>query len=122
MKVCVPVKENQGLESIPYNHFGSAPIFLIYNLENGELKEINNNDLHHQHGMCQPLKALSGEQVDVILVAGIGAGALMKLQSQGIKVYKVGNGSISDNIQLLKENQLMEFSTQNSCNHHGCGH
>lgn len=122
MKVCIPVKEDKGLESIPYNHFGTAPIFLIYNSENGDLKAINNNDLHHQHGMCQPLKALSGEQVDVVLVGGIGAGALTKLQSQGIKIYRVGNGSVSDNIQLLKENQLVEFSAKNSCNHHGCSH
>jgi len=122
MKIGIPVKENQGLESVPYNHFGTAPMFIIYNLENEELKVIGNNDLHHQHGMCQPMKALAGEQVDAILVGGIGAGALVKLQSQGIKVYKVANGSVSDNIDLLKRNELMEFSVKNSCDHHGCEH
>lgn len=122
MKIAIPVKENQGLESVPYNHFGTAPMFIIYNLENEELKVIGNNDLHHQHGMCQPMKALAGEQVDAILVGGIGAGALVKLQSQGIKVYKVANGSVSDNIDLLKRNELMEFSVKHSCDHHDCAH
>lgn len=122
MKIGIPVKEDKGLESVPYNHFGTAPMFIIYNLENEELKVINNNDMHHQHGMCQPLKALAGEQVDAILVGGIGAGALVKLQSQGIKVYKVENGSLSENIDLLKRNELMEFSANHSCNHHGCSH
>ncbi|WZL72353.1 NifB/NifX family molybdenum-iron cluster-binding protein [Clostridiaceae bacterium 35-E11] len=122
MKVCIPVKENNGLESIAYNHFGSAPFFLIYDLEKEEIKVIENEDLHHAHGMCQPLKALGGEAVDAILVGGIGAGALMKLNNQGIKVYKVAGETVSQNIELLKRDKLMEFSANHSCNHHGCNH
>jgi len=71
MKVCIPIQESKGLESIAYDHFGSAPFFLIYDLETEEVKVIQNEDLHHAHGMCQPLKALAGETVDVILVGGI---------------------------------------------------
>ena len=94
MKICIPIKENKGIDSIAYNHFGTAPFFLIYDLDNENLKTIENDDLNHQHGMCQPLKALGGENVDAILVGGIGAGALMKLNNQGIKVYKVENDSV----------------------------
>lgn len=121
MRVCVPVKENNGLESIAYNHFGSAPFFLICDLESKEIKVIENGDLHHAHGMCQPLKALAGETVDAILVGGIGAGALMKLNNQGIKVYKVADETVARNIELLNQNELGEFSANNSCNHHDCG-
>lgn len=122
MKVCIPVEENKGLDSITYDHFGSAPFFLIYDLEKEALKVIENQDLHHAHGMCQPLKALGGVEVDAILVGGIGAGALMKLNNQGVKVYKVTNQTALQNIELLKRNELMEFSMNNCCNHHGCGH
>jgi predicted Fe-Mo cluster-binding NifX family protein len=121
MKVCVPVQENKGLESVAYNHFGSAPYFLIIDLENEEIKAINNGDAHHEHGMCQPLKALGGEKVDAILVGGIGAGALMKLNAQGVKAYRVEEGTVAQNIEAFKKNQLPMFSVQNSCNHHGCG-
>ncbi|MFZ5944707.1 MAG: NifB/NifX family molybdenum-iron cluster-binding protein [Bacillota bacterium] len=122
MKVCIPVKESKGLDSIAYSHFGSAPFFLIYDLDTVEIKVIENGDLHHTHGMCQPLKALGGETVDAILVGGIGAGALMKLNNQGIKVYKVADDTVLKNVQLLKENELPEFSVNNSCSHHDCGH
>jgi predicted Fe-Mo cluster-binding NifX family protein len=122
MKVCIPIKENKGLDSTAYNHFGTAPFFLIYDLENEEMKVIENGDLHHSHGMCQPLKALGGEKVDAILVVGIGAGALMKLSNQGVKAYKVSNETVLKNIELLKSNQLTEFSINNSCNHHDCNH
>lgn len=122
MKLCIPLKEDKGLESIPYNHFGSAPLFMIYDNETEEVKVIANNDLHHQHGMCHPEKALGGEPVDAILVAGIGAGALKKLQLKEIKVFKVENGTVLDNINLLKEGKLTEFSVKHSCNHHDCAH
>ena len=122
MKVCIPVKENKGLDSVPYNHFGSAPFFLIYDLEKEEIKVIDNGDLNHVHGMCQPLKAISGEEIDAVLVGGIGAGALMKLKNQGIKAYRVAEESLLKNIELLKKNELMEFSGDNSCSSHDCGH
>lgn len=122
MRVCIPVEENRGESSIAYNHFGSAPFFLIYNLESKEIKVINNGDLNHAHGMCQPLKALGGEQIDVILVGGIGGGALVKLNNQGIKVYEVSNGTVLQNIELLKSAKLREFLLSNSCNQHGCSH
>ncbi|MDJ0305559.1 NifB/NifX family molybdenum-iron cluster-binding protein [Dehalobacter sp.] len=120
MKICIPVKEDKGLESIPYDHFGSAPFFLIYDLDKEEMKVIDNGDSQHEHGMCQPLKALGGEQVDAILVGGIGAGALMKLNAQGVRAFRVDNATVSGNIQLFLDNQLPEFSAMNSCSHHGC--
>ncbi|MDW8801575.1 NifB/NifX family molybdenum-iron cluster-binding protein [Clostridium sp. A1-XYC3] len=122
MKVCVPVKENKGLDSVPFNHFGTAPLFLIYDSEKEELKAIQNGDLNHQHGMCQPMKALSGEEVDAILVGGIGAGAINKLTARGIKVYRAVNETVLKNIELLKKSELMEFSINNTCNHHDCEH
>lgn len=122
MRICIPIQEDKGLDSIVYNHFGSAPFFLIYDLEKEEMKVIENEDLHHAHGMCQPLKALGGETVEAILVGGIGAGALMKLNNQGVSAYRVTDGTALQNIERLKRNELAVFSVNNSCNHHDCGH
>lgn len=123
MKICLPVQEDKGLESIPYNHFGSAPYFLIYNTENGDIKVIGNGDMHHKHGMCEPLKALRGESIDAVLVGGIGQGALMKLNLQGIHVYRAVPGTVADNVKLLEKDELPEFMPGHTCNHGGgCSH
>jgi predicted Fe-Mo cluster-binding NifX family protein len=122
MKVCIPIKDNKGLSSIAHNHFGSSPLFMIYDTDTEITKVIENGDLHHTHGMCQPLKALAGEAVDAILVSGIGAGALTKLNNQGVKAYRVENKTVLENIELLKKNILPEFSLEGSCSHHDCGH
>ncbi|MGL5314951.1 MAG: NifB/NifX family molybdenum-iron cluster-binding protein [Peptostreptococcaceae bacterium] len=122
MKICVPVEVNEGLDSKPFGHFGSAPMFVVCDLESGEVNKIENGDLGHEHGKCQPLKALSGTAVDAVIVGGIGQGAIVKLNQMGIKVYKAQADTIGDNINLLKENKLQEFSMNHTCSHDGCGH
>lgn len=122
MKICIPVKENNGLESIPYNHFGSAPFFLVVDTETNDVTAINNGDLNHEHGKCQPIKAIGGADIDVVLVLGIGAGAINKLNSMGVKVFKANPTSLKENIELFNDNKLIEFSPANSCTGHNCGH
>jgi len=107
MKICFPTETLQGLESRVYEHFGSTPGFVIVDTESKSVQEINNNDLHHAHGMCQPLKALGAREVDAVAVGGIGMGALMKLQAQGIRVFRVTQGTVGQNVQfILKKNLL----------------
>ena len=122
MKVCFPVKSNEGMSSIPYNHFGSAPEFIICDLETNNVKAIGNGDLGHEHGKCQPIKALSGEVVDAVVVGGIGKGAIVKLNSMGIKVYQSIEGTIEENVNSLKIGELKEFDSNHTCNHDGCSH
>ncbi len=122
MKICIPVEKNIGLDSKPYSHFGSAPLFIICDLENNEITELNNQDLDHEHGKCQPLKALSGIMVDAVIVGGIGQGAINKLNSMDIKVYKATESTIKENLDLYKENKLVEFPSDHTCSHDGCGH
>jgi len=88
MKICFPVESNKGLESNVYDHFGSAPTFVIFNTETKSHEIINNQNLEHEHGKCSPVKALAGKVVDAIVVGGIGAGAVNKLNNMGIKVYR----------------------------------
>lgn len=122
MKVCFPVKCDEGMKSIPYGHFGTAPLFVMCDLETNEVKAIGNGDLGHEHGKCQPIKALSGETVDAVIVGGIGAGAITKLNSMGIKVYKAVEGNIEENLELLKKAELKEFPSTHTCSHDGCHH
>ncbi len=122
MKVCIPVEVNEGLESKPFGHFGSAPMFVVYDLESDKLSQINNGDLGHEHGKCQPIKALSGNIVDAVIVGGIGQGAIVKLNSMGIKVFKAQANTIKENIELFKANKLNEFPSNHTCSHDGCGH
>jgi predicted Fe-Mo cluster-binding NifX family protein len=124
MKVCFPVQTDQGMESQVFNHFGSAPIFILVNTEEKSVQQISNRDLNHVHGACNPIMALDGQKVDALVVGGIGGGALMKLNAMGVKVFGAEAQTVKENLELFKENKLQELSMENSCRAHagGCGH
>ena len=124
MKVGFAVQTNEGIESKVYDHFGSAPAFIIVDTEGKEVMTVDNKDLHHVHGTCNPIMALDGKTVNAMVVGGIGAGALTKLNGLGIKVYGAGAPTVRENLSLLSENKLQELSVYNSCRSHqgACGH
>jgi len=124
MKVCFPVQKDEGVESQVYNHFGSAPVFIVVDTEGESVQRINNRDLHHVHGACNPIMALGGQTIEALVVGGIGGGALMKLNAMGVKVYEAGTPTVKENLELLRENKLQELAMDRSCRAHegGCGH
>ncbi len=125
MRICFPTENLLGLDSVVYGHFGSAPGFVIVDTQSKEIEEINNGDQHHAHGMCQPMKALGGRDVDAVAVGGIGAGALMKLNAQGVRVYRVAEGTVGENVNFLLKGKLPEFDLSFTCAGHsggGCAH
>ena len=69
MKLCFPVVQDQGLDSEVYGHFGSAPYFLIVDAATGQINLVDNSDKVHEHGACNPAKAVAGLEVDGIVVA-----------------------------------------------------
>ena len=124
MKIGFAVQVNEGMESTVYGHFGSAPAFIIVDTELNQVLGLDNRNMHHEHGACNPIMALNGNQVDAMVVGGIGAGALMKLNAMGIKVYGAGALTVKDNVALLGDNRLQELSLDKSCKAHQgqCGH
>ena len=124
MKLCFPVEKDNGLNSNVFGHFGSAPLFVVYDTDGDLLSSIDNQDIDHIHGKCNPLKALNGKLVDAVIVGGIGAGAITKLNEMEIKVYKATSGSIQENLDLFKENKLTEMTMAHTCGGHigGCIH
>ncbi|SEM01417.1 Predicted Fe-Mo cluster-binding protein, NifX family [Syntrophus gentianae] len=124
MKVCFAVLKDEGVESAVYNHFGSAPAFVMVDTETSGAETIQNQDKNHIHGACNPVMALGGRNVDAVVVGGIGAGALRKLNAEGIVVYGSLARTVKENLELLSEGRLPQLSVQHACQGHagGCGH
>jgi len=126
MKVCFPVQKNEGMDSTVYNHFGSAPVFVVIDTDTNDVSVINNRDQHHAHGACNPIKALDNQKVDAIVVGGIGAGALTRLNQMGINVHRSQAATIRENIAMFSSKSLPELTLQGCCGGHtkdgGCAH
>ena len=121
MKICIPVNDVRGMDGEPYGHFGSAERFMFVDTESGESQVVDNGDRHHAHGMCRPLEGLAGKKIDAIIVGGIGARAVERLNEAGIRVYRSAPGTVRDNVEALAKGVLEELTVDNSCGHHGHG-
>ena len=44
-----PTQNSEGIECTVFNHFGSAPSFVVANVETKEVTAVNNKDLQHSH-------------------------------------------------------------------------
>ncbi len=126
MKICFPVQKDEGLASAVYGHFGSAPLFLIVDIKTNELSAVKNRDEHHAHGQCNPMRALDNQKVDAIVVGGIGAGALSRLNQLGIRVHRAQAETINENLSIFKAGNMPELTLQGCCGGHseggGCAH
>jgi len=125
MKIAFPVQSDQGMRSPVFNHFGSAPLFVVIDSDTYAATPIPNADRNHINGQCQPLAALNGIALDAVIVGGIGPGALRKLRNRGIRVLKAAAGTVGENLNLFSDGQLAEFLDNDICAGHGnagCAH
>jgi predicted Fe-Mo cluster-binding NifX family protein len=118
MKVCLPSAENRGLESVVSAHFGSAPWYILHDLEEDFTEGFVNQNDHSAHGQCSPMSAMSELGVDTVIVGGLGHRALAKMRQCGIRVFQAIPGTVGQNLDALKTGQLEEFDELSACSGH----
>jgi len=120
MKICIPTETKGGKQAQVFGHFGSAPYFTIYDTENDTVEIITNDNEHHSHGMCQPMSALNGKNIDAVVCGGMGMRAVQKINEGGIKAYRAVPGTVTEIVKLFAKGSLEEITAENACSHHDC--
>jgi len=122
MMICIPIDEDQGLESPVSAHFGSAVRFMFVDTDTGACRSVANQHAHQGHGQCQPLSAVRREPVEGIVVGGIGRRALDRLVADGIGVFRSGPATVKDTVTALKAGTLARVTPADACAGHGHQH
>lgn len=112
MKICFPVRSNDGLESVVFRHFGLAPQLLIVDTDSRQVTEFDPQLLCDVAGPKRFELLTDQEQVSAVVVIEIGQGACLNLQETGIKVFQAAEGSIAANSELLLNNNLKEMKAE----------
>jgi predicted Fe-Mo cluster-binding NifX family protein len=88
-RIAIPSVEQGGLEGTRSGHFGHCDVFTLVDVENGKIKEVTTlqNQEHVQGGCMVPVSLLAGNNVDALVVGGIGMRPLMGFRQAGIAVY-----------------------------------
>jgi len=120
MSICIPAATAEGLSAAVFGHFGSAPYFVIHDPDTRNTDVIENGNAHHAQGGCQPLAAVEGHDVDALVICGIGARAIQRLNASGVKVYRAIEGTVAENLEKLAAGSLVEMAPELGCaGHHG---
>ncbi|UCF93904.1 MAG: NifB/NifX family molybdenum-iron cluster-binding protein [Desulfobacterales bacterium] len=120
MRICIPTETDEGFEAGVHAHFGSAPIFTVFETHTRTLEFVRNPNHRHLHGTCQPLSALSGTPVDVVVCSGMGARALQKLNGSGIKALRARGTTVEEVLRNHAAGVPEEITLQNACMQHQC--
>jgi len=126
MKICFPVQKDEGMKSVVYDHFGSAPLLAVVDTNAHSVTIVESPVQSRTQEAWSPLMALGSQKIDAIIVAGIGSGAISGLNKKGIRVYRSQAATIQENMTMFKDRSLPELTSEQCCGGHnqegGCGH
>lgn len=115
MRVCIPTNEARGLASAISGHFGRARYFALADTADGSVELIGNERVCPGGGRCDSAEVLRGRRVDAVVCAGIGAGALARLQALGVRVVAAEAVDVAGALAALRAGRVRPFDPASAC-------
>lgn len=110
MKIIIPV-ESKSLEAPVCPSFGRAPLFALYDTENGNHQFLDNSAAASQGGAGIKAAQMLVDSGAVILITWrCGENAAEVLNTADIRMYKAQEGSVSGNIAKYMDGKLSLLS------------
>ncbi len=116
-RIAVPSNGEGGLDSTRSGHFGHCDVFTLIDVENGKVTKVSTvkNGGHVQGGCMVPVNLLASNNVNALIVGGIGMRPLMGFRQVGIDVYHddqrhvarpVVEDLIAGKLSMIKDDQV----------------
>ena len=110
IRFALPLKNKDGLKSIPSNHFGKVPYFLIWDVHHGEIEnyQIKDNPAHElekKRGI-KTAEFLVNEKIDVFLGDELGEGPRYAL-SENVIHFVNSEGDTTEEIMENTRNMVL---------------
>jgi len=105
--LAVPSNNPGGLEAERSDHFGHCDLFTLIKIKDGAVAEVTtvSNQEHGAGGCMIPVQFLKGQNVDAIIVGGIGARPLQGFNEVGIDVFYADRNTVQ-NVQSVADGML----------------
>jgi len=108
-RIVIPVEDKTGMNAPLAQHFGHAPYYAVIELdEKNNVTKIITEDNKGEHvgGTGHPHEHLMVLKPDIFVVAGMGAGCMMNLVSNGVMVLKAAGTNVKEILDFYKEGKL----------------
>jgi len=105
--LAVPSNNPGGLEAGRSDHFGHCDLFTLIKIKDNAISEVTmvSNQEHGAGGCMVPVQFLKDQNVDAIVVGGIGARPLQGFIEVGIDVYYADRNTVQ-NVQSVADGML----------------
>jgi len=133
MRIGIPIVKDSGLESELSGHFGRAEFFIVVDLKDkGEKKVIRDDDIESlvenfsvirnltEHACGSLVDVLVSNNVNALIVEGIGGRPFMLFKQSNVKIFAGGVGKIKEVIRDFLNGMLQELQG-GSCGDHTPG-
>jgi predicted Fe-Mo cluster-binding NifX family protein len=116
-RIAIPSIADGGLEGKRAGHFGHCDTFTLVDVRDGAIETVSTlaNQTHVQGGCMVPVNLLANNQVNALIVGGIGMRPLMGFRQVGIDVYhddqrpdikSVVEDLIAGKLPMIQDNQI----------------
>ncbi len=118
-RIAIPSEAPGGLDARRSGHFGRCECFTMVDVVDGEITEVAvlTNAPHTEGGCMSPVLALAEQNVDAIVVDGIGGRPLMGFNQVGIAVHAGIGADVQSTVHAFIQGGLPVVGFENACQH-----
>ena len=111
-RVVIPAEDGNGLNARLSEHFGRAPYFIIVELEDGNISNVQvvPNESEHFGGFGRPPDRILQFRPNAVITYGMGPRALSIFQEVRIAVLKANADTVKDVVEAYRQDKLEELT------------
>jgi predicted Fe-Mo cluster-binding NifX family protein len=111
-RIVIPAEDGDGLNARLSEHFGRAPYFIIVELEDGNISNVQValNESEHFGGFGRPPDCILQFRPNAVITYGMGPRALSIFQEARIAVLKANADTVKDVVEAYRQGKLEELT------------
>ncbi|MBT3321774.1 MAG: NifB/NifX family molybdenum-iron cluster-binding protein [Anaerolineae bacterium] len=123
MKIAITAEKSNGLDSAVAQHFGRAAFFIMANVENEEITEINvvPNPFAGKHDPGDVPNFIRDQGAKVMVSGGMGGRAIQFFEKAGIEVATGASGTVREALEGFFGGKLADAAPCAESVEHGHG-
>jgi predicted Fe-Mo cluster-binding NifX family protein len=118
-RIAIPSEMPGGLDARRAGHFGRCECFTLVDLVDGKIDEVevHHNAPHTEGGCMAPVLMLAENNVNAIVVDGIGGRPLMGFNQAGIVVHAGVGSDVRTTVRAFVQGSLPVVGLEGACQH-----
>ena len=111
-RIVIPAEDGNGLNARLSEHFGRAPYFIIVELEDGNISNVQAvpNESEHFGGFGRPSDRILQFRPNSVITYGMGPRALSIFQEAGIAILRANADTVKDVVEAYRQDKLEELT------------